>query len=730
MPENSTAVQPYQRVYRQREPLAKQKRKVYSIKIPSELLSWESLGTVTALLLLTRLHLLGELAPFGLAFWAVAGRDEKRRMALYGVVVILSAATTWSPFYAGSLLISMTVYFLARNYPRISWLPVVPLTGLALLIGTLPRMWLGLLYTYDFILLFFEVVLAMLAVAVFLQVFKRPLSALSPDKHLEAITSWIIFAGLLLLSLVQGGAYLSLTAGGIARVIVLWASFLFGPGMAAATGALLGFFLGVQGGGLAWLSILTFAGFFSGLFRPYGRFAIALGFLFGASALSLYLTGWETIPVETSVTGVAIIFFLLGPMFPMRVQALAPFLKKEQEDEGKRVRDLTSRRIKDYALVFKELSEAFQQAGTLEKEKEKEKEKDVSLTTLVETVAERVCKFCPSRRRCWEKDLHRTYNSMLRVLADLDNGQNIKEIRSPEFFQKYCRRKDDFLATLSFVRELEEMNDSWQKRLEDNRQLVTLQLSGLSQIMLDLSREVKEGVPELLTRVKSQYFHVEIGVAQTAKGAEEVCGDYYSYLELRDGKQAFLISDGMGNGPRAHQESSSAVQLVEQLLLAGFSREPIVRTVNTILQLRSPDEIFATLDALLIDIEKGEAEFIKIGAAPSFMRSQGQVREIRSPSVPLGILNEVEVKQVRVGLDDDTQLVMVTDGIFDVHPSNQGWLKSYLAGNVPSHPQVLADEIIHQANVLNGSAELRDDITVLVCSIKRLKYKVRDFATG
>ena len=484
MPENSSAVQPYQRVYRQREPLAKPRNRVRSVKIPAELLTWEVMGTVIALALLTRLHLLGELAPFGFAFWAAVGQDEKRRLALLGVVVVLSAVTMGSLLYAGSLLISMTVYFMVRNYSRLAWLPVVPLTGMALLIGTLPRMWLGLLHTYDFFLLFFEIILAMLAVAVFLQVYKRPFAVLSPDKHLEAITSWIIFAGLLLLSLVQGGAYLSLTAGGIARVIVLWASFLFGPGMGAATGALLGFFLGVQGGGLAWLSVLTFAGFLSGLFRPYGRFAISFGFLLGILALSLYLTGWETIPLEASVTSVAILFFLLGPVFPMRVQALAPFLKKEQEDEGKRVRDLTAGRIKDYALVFKELSEAFQQAGAIETEN------DVSLTTLVETVAERVCKYCPSRRRCWEKDLHRTYNSMLRVLADLDNGQNIKEIRSPEFFQKYCRRKDDFLATLSFVRELEETNNSWQKRLDDNRQLVTLQLSGLSQIMLDLSKEV------------------------------------------------------------------------------------------------------------------------------------------------------------------------------------------------------------------------------------------------
>ncbi len=720
MSENSTFAQPYQRVCRPE--VSHQGKRM--IKIPAELLTWESLGAVTALFLLTRLQLLGELAPFGLAFWAASSRNDNRRMAVYGLIVILSAETVGSPFYGGSLLISMLVYFLARNYSRLSRLPAASLTGLALLAGTLPGIWLGQLHTYDYYLLFLEILLAMLAFAVFLQVFKKSFFLLTPENNLEAITSWIIFAGLLLLSLVQGGTYLSLLAAGIARIIVLWASFLFGPGMAAAAGALLGFFLGVQGGGLAWLSTLTFAGFLSGLFRPYGRFAAAFGFLIGALAISLYLAGWQAVPLEALVTTVPILFFLLGPALPARVQALAPFLKKEPDDDGKRACGLTAGRIKDCAFVFKELSEAFQQTEV------SESEKDSSLSKLVEAVAERVCKHCPSQRRCWEKDINRTYNSLLRVLADVNNGRSIKEIRSPEFFQKYCRRKDDFLAALSFVKELKDLNDSWQKKLEDNRQLVTVQLSGLSQIMLDLSAEVSEGIPRPFKKTKNRRFHVEIGVAQAAKRSAEVCGDYYSYLELRDGKQAFLLSDGMGNGARAYQESSSAVQLVEQLLLAGFRRESIIRTVNTILQLRSKEEMFATLDTLIVDTEKGEAEFIKIGAAPSYIRSQGRVREIRNSSVPLGILNEVEVKQVRIELGSDTLLVMVTDGIFDIQSSDTGWLKSYLSGNVPSHPQVLADEIVHQAGLLNKAGELQDDITVLVCSIKQLKHKLSMLPTN
>lgn len=722
MLERSTVIEPYRRINRHLIHIPRSSKKVRYIHIPAELCNWETLGALTALFLLSRLHLLGELAPFGLAFWVVASRGETKRMTLYGMVAVFAAATVGDQTYVLSLLLSMMLFFLISDKLAVR-LPIPLITGMSLFIGSLSRLWFGYFHTYDLILLGFEVVLAILSVIVFAQVFRESFSNLFPERSIEGITSWVVLAGLILLSLVQGGSFLPLVAGGIARVLVLWASFLFGPGLAAATGVLLGFLLGVQGGGMIWLSILTFAGFLSGLFRPYGRVAISLGFLMGVTAISLYLAGWQAIPVEFTVTGGAIIFFLMGPVLPQRVQALAPFLKRRSADEGKRVRDLTAVRIKDYALVFKELADAFQQAGTVEEEKEK------PLTALIESLAERVCKFCPSRRRCWEKDLQRTYNAMLRVLTDLENGQHIKEIRSPEFFQKYCRKKEEFLKTLSFLKEMNDLNAMWENRVADGRELVSLQLSGLSQIMFELAKEVRTGIPETRRRIKNQCFHVEIGVAQAAKGNEEICGDYYSYLELRDGKQAFILSDGMGNGNKAYQESRATVQLVEQLLLAGFRREAIIRTVNTILQLRSREESFATLDVLLVDVENGESEFLKIGAAPSYLRCNDIVREIRTPSIPLGILQEVELKQVSINLEDDTLIVLVTDGIFDVEPGQPDWLRNYIVEKSLIHPQVMADEIIHQARVLNGEPELRDDITVLVCRVKRLTRKIRDYVS-
>lgn len=719
MPERGTAVQPYLRMTHPESKGNTRKKNLFFLVGAGTLFNRETLGNLVAVILLTRLRLMGELAPFGLAYWAVAGRGDMRRMVLLGTAALAAAGAAGHPAYVYSLAAAMLFLLLLDRH--LARLPYVVAIGMACTVGLIPRFTMSPPHTFDLFLAGLDVSLAMLAAMVFLQVHLHPPSAIHPEKHIEGITSWIVFLGLLLLSLVQQGTFLTRLAIGAARVITLFASFWFGPGLAAATGAMLGFLLGIQGNAIAWLSVLTFAGFLGGLFRAYGRFATAAGFLAGTVMLTLYLTGWESVPSDMAITASAIIFFLLGPVLPVRIQALAPFLKRDVQDEGKQVRDLTAVRIRDYAHVFRELSEAFRQAAALE-----EREEAAALPSLVEAIAERVCKICGSRRRCWEKDMQRTYNAMLRLLADWD-GRKGQDGRVPEFFQKYCLKNDEFIRTLRHIHEMEALERKWKRREAENRELVTMQLAGLSQIMLELSSEVKEGVAEIGRKIKKQSFHLEIGVAQAAKGSADLCGDYYSYLELRDGKQGLILSDGMGNGAKAFEESRSTVQLVEQLLLAGFRKEPIIRTVNTILQLRSRDETFATLDALILDTEKGDAEFLKIGAAPSFLCAEGRVREIKSPSVPLGILADVELKPVRVHLEDDALIVMVTDGIYEACAHRPDWLKNYLAGMALDHPQVLADEIIHQARILSGRPELRDDVTVLVCRVKRLKLKIRDY---
>ncbi|NLZ38930.1 MAG: SpoIIE family protein phosphatase [Firmicutes bacterium] len=725
MPDHFTAVEPYVRTASTRSKASQRRHKLSRLHIPGELRSCETVGAILALILLTRLRLMGELSPFGLTFWAVTSRGETRRMWLYGIIMIATASLGKDWLYSGGLLAGSITFILLRYRLHRIHLPYVICIALALMASALPRLWLNSFQPYDLFLTVIEVLLAMLAAAVFLQIQKCPFSILYSENQLEGFTSWIVFIGLLLLALIQENTIFTVVANTIARAIVLFAAYWFGPGLAAAAGALLGFILGVQSSGFIWISVLTFSGFLAGLFRSFGRLAVVVSFLLGTASLSLYLFGWQALGGELTASLAVSILLLLLPLLPIKAKALVPFIQGKIKSEAEKVREETAVRLHECSLILRELANAFLTVAA-----DKQEKKDPVVTTLIEGTIMRVCWSCPSRRRCWERDLQRTYNATIRILSELDKGRLISEMRVPDYFEKQCSRKYDYISTMYLLQGLEKNGQAWQRKLADSHELVTIQLMGLAEIMMKLGKEVRENFPGKKQQPYQQCFYVELGIAQVAKERQDVCGDYYSYLELRDGRQVFLLSDGMGNGSRAQQESRTAVKLVEQLLLAGFEQDAVIRTVNTLLQLRSQEESFATLDILMIDTEKGEAEFLKNGAAPSYVKAEQSVREIKSPSLPVGILSEVELKPVTVSLHDDCMIVMVTDGIFEAFPQQPDWLKNYLLEQTYMHPQVLADEILAKARQLYGSSELRDDLTILVCRAKRLKHKIRDYMTA
>ena len=66
------------------------------------------------------------------------------------------------------------------------------------------------------------------------------------------------------------------------------------------------------------------------------------------------------------------------------------------------------------------------------------------------------------------------------------------------------------------------------------------------------------------------------------------------------------LSDGMGIGEKASNESQTAVRLLETLLSSGFTREVALKTINSVLMLRSHRESFATLDMMIFDLYTGK----------------------------------------------------------------------------------------------------------------------------
>ena len=58
-----------------------------------------------------------------------------------------------------------------------------------------------------------------------------------------------------------------------------------------------------------------------------------------------------------------------------------------------------------------------------------------------------------------------------------------------------------------------------------------------------------------------------------------------------------------------------AIRLLQRMITAGYNVEVAISLVNRVLLLRSQDEIFVTIDLVVVDLHTGRLDFVKIGCA-------------------------------------------------------------------------------------------------------------------
>jgi len=219
--------------------------------------------------------------------------------------------------------------------------------------------------------------------------------------------------------------------------------------------------------------------------------------------------------------------------------------------------------------------------------------------------------------------------------------------------------------------------------------------------------------------IEDRKYRVHCGVAHRAKSGRGDSGDSYSYMELKSGECLLALSDGMGSGNKARQESAATVDLLEDFLESGFDKELAVKMINSVLVLKSNEESFSTLDICSIDLYTGEAEFIKIGAWATFILRNRKVSVIPSSSLPMGMLKQVDLESSSRKLSHDDVILMVTDGVAEAVEGvadKETWLSEILERCRSRNPQEIADYIIKAAENQSGGLP-KDDMTVLAARV-------------
>jgi len=212
-----------------------------------------------------------------------------------------------------------------------------------------------------------------------------------------------------------------------------------------------------------------------------------------------------------------------------------------------------------------------------------------------------------------------------------------------------------------------------------------------------------------------QVFH---SVARATKTGEILSGDNYLVSEYDDGRELFVLSDGMGSGEDACDDSTMVVELFDRLLEAGITEKEAARQVNDVLCMRTRKLRTATLDVCRVNLCTGEATFLKCGAAPAYIKRGDEVFRVELQTLPLGIMQGEYGKNVCRFLEDGDLIILVTDGITDVYErmeedGGEEALQKLIEQIDTRKPREFANQILGMA-IRMDEGKIRDDMTVLV----------------
>ena len=137
------------------------------------------------------------------------------------------------------------------------------------------------------------------------------------------------------------------------------------------------------------------------------------------------------------------------------------------------------------------------------------------------------------------------------------------------------------------------------------------------------------------------------------------CGDNYMCFSTQN-KKYFLISDGMGHGDTACEESRFALFLLRKFIELGMGVEETIRICNNLICTKN--DSYNTLDLLEYDCFSNEIVLYKNGSGNSYVQYLDNVDNLISENLPLGIIDEIGIKKIVINSHVE-RIVLTSDGI-------------------------------------------------------------------
>lgn len=379
------------------------------------------------------------------------------------------------------------------------------------------------------------------------------------------------------------------------------------------------------------------------------------------------------------------------------------------------LQDYERQRLLEYADSFRELADSFENFNTEETAEEAPQGAEERQLILWERQL--------SEQRCVFAGQLQEMSRMLFHIAGKE--RKVEKISEKKYRQLVREMKSEgiLIGDLFYIRAEDGHREySIQMRTTKMVSISSEDVAGLLSVLLDMRLVPHRNCVYFLSQEwntclfqEEPSYHVLTGTAKAIKQSETVSGDCFEIFEYGEGTVAVLLSDGMGAGESALKSSSTAIDLMQRFLEAGFSVDAAMRLINGVLLTGGIGQRTSTMDCCNIDLYQGTCHFYKVGAAPSFLKRNNLVEQISSRNLPLGIVEKPESESAVRYLEDGDYIILLSDGVVDA--LNQGVgeaaLPEIISRFQTKNPSELANDILGCA-LGQCRGEVRDDMTVLV----------------
>lgn len=278
-------------------------------------------------------------------------------------------------------------------------------------------------------------------------------------------------------------------------------------------------------------------------------------------------------------------------------------------------------------------------------------------------------------------------------------------------------KEDDSVIEYTFVTNILSNIDKQKKEIVSIVSNI-LEKPMVIKLILNSSKSEKSKIKVIST----PEFSIQSSVINMAKNGEEISGDSYLIDELQDLKHISVISDGEGSGRSASKSSRMVIDMLERLLSGGFDECGAIEIINSVLKLKADSENSSTLDSMIIDLKNGNSQYIKLGAAPTYLVHEGKIITINNMNIPVGLSDSVDYLPISKKLYDKDIIIQISDGILNdcVDISNNYFTECLKNIDINRTPKIIVDELYRHILKENKNI-LKDDITIIVTKIKKNK---------